>query len=85
MGPVIWRRKHGPDIVAEASSNDGVWWRASTWRASDLTSTVPSAKWAETRHAACAVADDLARKTFAHKCDFLTCDDWRLHAEITER
>jgi hypothetical protein len=77
MDQVIWRRKHGTDIIAEASSDDGAWWRASTWRVSDFETIIARPKWAQTRHAACAVADDLARKTFGHKCDFVTCADWR--------
>jgi hypothetical protein len=78
MRRLIYRRTHSPDIIAEAATSESdVRWRASAWRVSDLTTLVRSPRGFEARRAACAVADALARKTFAHKCDFSTCSDWR--------
>jgi hypothetical protein len=48
-----------------------------TFRSSDLSTVVQSSKRSATRQAACAAADDLARRRFAHRCDFVTCSDWR--------
>jgi hypothetical protein len=76
---VIWRREHGSDIFAEVSAADGDGrWQAVAFRPSELPTVVRSSKRsAATRQAACAAADDLARRSFAHRCDFVTCSDWR--------
>jgi hypothetical protein len=77
MPPHTWRRQHGPDVVAEVTSLDGLGrWHASAWFVNNRTEAVRSQRRILELMSAQAMADHLARRTFDHTCDRHACGDW---------
>ena len=76
MAKFAWRRHHGADIVAEVRADGRGAWSAAVWLQRNPTVAVRTLKQPESRAAACAKADALARKTFDHACETATCGDW---------
>lgn len=75
MSPSTWRRAHGPDIVAEAFADGRGVWRSRVWLTSNPTVMVATPRSGEGASAAQEKADNLARKTFDHRCN-RGCGEW---------
>ncbi len=75
MATYVWQRSHGSEIIAEVIA-DARGWRPSTWKKSQPTGVVLAKTPRVSRQAACAKADELARRAFDHACDATTCGDW---------
>src|SRR5260221_10848940 len=72
-----WRRRHGPDIVAEVVPVDGLGqWDAAAWRVTVPSAAVRSPGKTASLTSAMDAADHLARTTFDHTCDPHTCGEW---------
>jgi hypothetical protein len=74
MAALAWRRHHGHDIVAAVTIDGRGLWSVATSRQSNPTVIIRTAK-LQSWDAACAKADALARRAFAHSCQ-ATCGDW---------
>jgi hypothetical protein len=74
MAALAWRRHHGDDIVAYVTFDGRGLWSVATSSRSSPTVKRRAAK-LQSWDAACAKADALARRAFAHTC-LSTCGDW---------
>ena len=72
----VWRRQHGPTIVAEVAPVSGMGtWDVCAWREPGRTDLVPGGRHFSFLTDAHAAADMLAAITFGHRCDE-HCQPW---------
>ena len=75
-----WRRRHGPDVIAEVVANGQGAWRAKVCLSTNPTVSVSGVRGVDSLSTAQAKADAFARKTFDHRCD-ARCGEWAWESE----